>query len=665
MKYGLNRYSNKKNYTIDKLDIDEIKNKIINVDVVSFDIFDTLLKRNVKNPSDIFTIMERIFRRERKIDICDFKNKRIMAEKKARENCKTNEITLEDIYCNFDDQVIKNNRKYLQNLEVEVEIKLCTSNKKIQELYYWCLQSRKKIVLISDMYLSLQVIETMLRHCGYTGYEKIYLSSFYNARKSNRELYKLVNKELHKKYKSIFHIGDSFKSDGINARKEFKGSFVIPTNINNSLFFKLNKSDLNRNFDYLQLYSFCNNNIDISWSAYRKFGYEVFGSILYGFSEWLISEVKKEKIQKIFFFSRDGLIMKKAFEHFNIDKNIQSYYLEVSRRSLRVPQLWMNPEYVDIVKSFSAASMHNIRGFFETLGLNLDDYNTLCDELGISLNYKFKKKDMIKDELLIKLYSRIKGDVIKNSKKEYEILLKYLNSKNFNGKVAVVDIGWRGSMQKFLINTVSKTNISVDMKGYYIGLAEGATEYKKEVDIDFNGYVFDCTKNHNEKDIRQPFVGLIETLFLAQNGSSKYYYINENGEIRVNYYENEYYENGELTISAKRVVEIQEGALRFISDFIRVNKDNYFNISPLVAIENLRRIGVSPTTKELMMFADMEFLDGDIVKLAAPASIFKYITNPKKLINDFYSSRWKIGFMRRMLKLPLPYEKIYEIMKKI
>ena len=42
----------------------------------------------------------------------------------------------------------------------------------------------------------------------------------------------------------------------------------------------------------------------------------------------------KAGIKKVYFFSRDGLIMKKAFDL--LFQDVDTYYLEVSRRSLRV-----------------------------------------------------------------------------------------------------------------------------------------------------------------------------------------------------------------------------------------------------------------------------------------------------------------------------------------
>ena len=40
-------------------DIEKIKSKVENYEIVSFDIFDTLLKRNVKKPTDVFKYVEK------------------------------------------------------------------------------------------------------------------------------------------------------------------------------------------------------------------------------------------------------------------------------------------------------------------------------------------------------------------------------------------------------------------------------------------------------------------------------------------------------------------------------------------------------------------------------------------------------------------------------
>lgn len=62
--------------TASSIDVASIINQIEKYDIVSFDIFDTLLKRNVKNPTDVFEYIEN---KHNKADFCE---RRIAAEKK-------------------------------------------------------------------------------------------------------------------------------------------------------------------------------------------------------------------------------------------------------------------------------------------------------------------------------------------------------------------------------------------------------------------------------------------------------------------------------------------------------------------------------------------------------------------------------------------------------
>lgn len=54
----------------------------------------------------------------------------------------------------------------------------------------------------------------------------------------------------------------------------------------------------------------CQNRIN----TYYEFGRIYFGPFLLGFSRWLNNQVGKNKIDKLFFFARDGYMMEKAFK---------------------------------------------------------------------------------------------------------------------------------------------------------------------------------------------------------------------------------------------------------------------------------------------------------------------------------------------------------------
>ena len=120
--------------------------KIEEYDVVSFDIFDTLLKRNVKKPTDVFKYMEKKYNRE------GFFNERIEAEKRARANNKI-EVTLKDIYEEMPFDFSKE--------ELETESELLIQNDWIISVYKKAVQS-KIVIITSDLFLKENMLVKIL-----------------------------------------------------------------------------------------------------------------------------------------------------------------------------------------------------------------------------------------------------------------------------------------------------------------------------------------------------------------------------------------------------------------------------------------------------------------------------------------------------------------------
>lgn len=50
-------------------------------------------------------------------------------------------------------------RGWLKEKEVELELQVTQRNNRLFDIYQWCLAHGKKIILVSDMYLPLDVIE--------------------------------------------------------------------------------------------------------------------------------------------------------------------------------------------------------------------------------------------------------------------------------------------------------------------------------------------------------------------------------------------------------------------------------------------------------------------------------------------------------------------------
>ena len=112
-----------------------------NYEYVSFDIFDTLIKRDIRRPTDIFKIIER----ETKIE--NFENKRVRAEIEARRKSCKEEVTLEEIYSYmklYDASNADNIKKSLIELEINLEKEFCVRNEAMYEFYDDCIKMVKK-----------------------------------------------------------------------------------------------------------------------------------------------------------------------------------------------------------------------------------------------------------------------------------------------------------------------------------------------------------------------------------------------------------------------------------------------------------------------------------------------------------------------------------------
>lgn len=622
---------------------ENIIKKINKKEYVSFDIFDTLIKRDVKKPTDVFSIIEHNYK------IYDFYKRRIEAEKIARKG--KVDTTIDEIYDIYNELYLNNinETEKIKKIEKQVEYELCVQNKLLKKVYDFCIENNKKVYLISDMYLSSEILKEILEKNGYSKYEKLYVSCEYNKTKANGELYKYVIQELGVDTSKLIHIGNDIKTDYIMALKNKISTVKVKTKTytGNSL-----------------LDVFLSNHKSNSSNFYYDFGYSNFGPLLYGFCLWLKENVKKNDIDNIYFLARDGYIIKKAYEMiFGEQDNI--YYLEASRRSLRVPYLSQKNSIDEMLEELPLPRQTNMIQIFDALGLELDLYSAKIKESGYSIESFYLREKVLKEEGFKNLISSIKDDIIANSISENEALKNYLKKNNFSRKNAIVDIGWGGSMQKYLRNIFNTLPGYEDKElvGFYFGLTEKA-KGKLSLTNTANAYIFD-NYNYSSEELERPFVGLFESLFLEPKGSVKKYHINT--ENLVERYQYEYIDDsGEVLDDVDKIHNIQQGALGFIEEYMSTAISRYSKMDSEAAFKNLFSVGINPKLDQLKKLGSIVFFNnGFKEQLAKPDCILKYLISPIKFKKDFLNSQWKTGFLKGVFKLPLPYYEIFKLMRRV
>ncbi len=202
-----------------KLDINQAKDAISVHDYISFDIFDTLIMRQVYEPKDIFSILEGKFI-EDGVTITNFSSIRYRAGFQKN--------TIYEIYEKIQEETgisdeLKNRMLYD---EISLEKELIIVREDVKVLFDYAKSLGKRVYLISDMYFSKKILADILSLNGINGWDEIYVSCDYNKRKEEG-LYQVYLDDLGEVNPSnCLHFGDNNKNDNSVPRR--KGIHVFP-----------------------------------------------------------------------------------------------------------------------------------------------------------------------------------------------------------------------------------------------------------------------------------------------------------------------------------------------------------------------------------------------------------------------------------------------------
>ncbi|MGO4997464.1 hypothetical protein [Oribacterium sp. Sow4_G1_1] len=383
-------------------------------------------------------------------------------------------------------------------------------------------------------------------------------------------------------------------------------------------------------------------------SKYYDFGYKKFGPFLYAYTNWLINEIQNGKYSKVIFFSRDGYMMKRAFDIMNTG-GIPSVYAYFSRKSLRYGLLCKCAGYMDSLKYLSQQRYTSVGTILDYFGFDADERNKISEKYNISLNLDIVTDEIGQNEILKIIYKDHKDIIISRSLQQRELVKRYLTQIGLDENAAIVDIGWHGSMQYYLEEFFQEESEPYTLNGFYVGIHPTVP-----VIGNLHGFTYDNTDQTYRKSVLC-FLGVLEKLFQSKEGSTIGYSKSEEGCVVPQLADYEYKSNqrAQDAISAW-----QSGALDFIQ---RIDGSN-MKYSKEEWIRPLLQFGMSPSLKDVDLFDFFYINDGKREFFTAQKPLFKY--KVKELLHDLSNSPWKTGFMKSALKIKLPYYWVYKVLRK-
>lgn len=561
---------------------EELIRQTENYDAVSFDLFDTLIMRQVLFPADVFELMDDRLR-QHGIIIEDFPVRRMASEKElSRERAPR----LTEIYSHMKNtyHIVGIDPEQMAVLEWEIDCGLVIPRKDVCEMLSVLAARGKRVYIVSDSYYNNRQIVGIMKKCGITQYTDVFVSCEYGTGKTQMLFQKYMEDVKAERY---LHIGDDETADVEYAEK--KG--IVSCRLYSGM-------DLLELAGYMGVWDYTDSlsdRIRIGMFVSRVFnspfqfetkerrigvdtaydiGYVFFAPMICDFVLWFREQVREFQLKNILFCARDGYFIKQLYDE--LCNSISSIYFLTSRTAA-IRAGMENGEDISYVgeMKFSGSLREQLKKRF---GVCVDE----TDERAELLDYK---KEILKRSA--------------ESRKNYGIYLD--RHKLEEGDAAFFDFVAKGTTQMYMGRLLAQ-----HLKGiYFLRLEE---EQMRGKNLDIISFYKDWEKNSSA--IFQDYY-ILETLLTAPMPSVREF--DENGDP---IYEKE--TRGESDIRCFQ--EAQEG----IREYFR----EYLKLCPISA----RRTDKKLDEIFLSMIHRMEVRDDDFLALKVEDPFYSRMTDMEDLI---------------------------------
>jgi len=575
---------------------DHMKNRLLSseIDVIGFDIFDTLLIRPLLDPESVKQIVaERIGS-----DIGrQYFKLRPLAEMQARQEKKA-DVDLDEIYLQLAkvSDISNEDIKKLKSCEEDIEKAVLRPRLEAINLFREAVDLDKPVVLISDTFHRKEFLEMLLNKLGIEDYDRLFASSSIGYRKDGGKLYDFVLENYSLKPKSLLMIGDNERSDyqipldkgiqNIHLLKPIEIARGLPRL--SSLVDKYEKTD-NLNDEITLGMVVQKNFTPISYRDFKPewmvrvnpydVGFSIVGPMLTGFAQWLLAQTDNDSIDHLYFLSREGKIIKEVYDIWaaGVKSAPKSAYLEISRRAISMAAV----KTLDDILKIATTAYHSNRldKFLKTrygIQLNSEKWAEINERFGLHADQDIVITNKEIDHL-VPLLTYLQNDIIEKAKFELNGFLTYLKENNFSNETrpAVVDIGFGGTIQGYLNKL-----LGYKIHGYYMMTEDRSQNIAENYQVKISG----CYAENVAPEINPPVMFkrsfILEKLLSCNDPQILYYDTSDEESLTKVYRDLTLHEKGSFDIRN----QIHEGAQDFAKEASNIRENIYPAFKPSVEV---------------------------------------------------------------------------------
>ena len=446
----------------DYVDKKQLLEAIDRHDVISFDVFDTLIKRIVLKPKDVFEIVEQ------RTGVKGFADVRYEVQTSQYH------LSLDEIYdwlkanCDYDEKTAET----LRQTELQIESSVLFRRDALIEIFEYAKSRNKKIALVSDMYLPVDFLERILKQRGVEGYQTLILSHEYKKLKFEGLFEELINR--YPRPETILHIGDNRFSDYDSAKKYGVDAFLVP-----------NCRETAERNGFRAILEACKTLVERKiFGLGVAFGFDnpfapnddiqlanmIVAPLLVGYLQWAVDALQGKNYDYFLLTSRDGWILLDAYRRLQSRFSHElppCKYFYANRRAA----------FLTVMDNFDLASYFYIFSIFK------DDPQKLLRQV---FNVPDDKILPYCGEETRKYCQRHETTIHEAAEAARENYRRYLAREGLEGKkCAVMDFVSEGSSQRMLEEHFEK------MDGLYVGIPIYVSKYDPNIRYYFDQDLMD------------------------------------------------------------------------------------------------------------------------------------------------------------------------------
>lgn len=493
-------------------------------DVVSFDLFDTLVVRRTHDPDLVKPatarfITEKLAGRGKALAWEEVQDLRDELEQAQRRETANSFEDHEARYPDFMGQLLQklfpgeDAAALLEEVtayELATESAMLVPRERLVALLRELRAAGKKILVISDVYLPAEHLRTLIANAGFLdAVDGVISSADSFLAKASGKAFPLVRDQYGLDYARWLHIGDNPHSDGLKPSEVGIRALVLRDASE-----KHRKSVEKRYYNYSQGQPFWRGRnlqqLMLPLEAENlprpflfRYGFLVLAPLLCAFVQGVLEACLKEKIRRVYFFSREGWLLQKIWDILAPVLHPaaaipEASYLYVSRMALAGPSCaqGMVQGNADIV--FLPAGNRDFRDVCRVFGLTPEPFAPHLARYGLTAETVLSCTQDgfdLENRRLFNLLFRdepFQDEVRAQTADANLALQRYLEDQGFFAQptVALVDIGWMGTIQRYLYDAVKHRPDAPACRGYVLAATRGV-DFPEEPKNTLRGLLYD------------------------------------------------------------------------------------------------------------------------------------------------------------------------------